>query len=122
MFVKKAAELEAEKVATQRAIAHTEAQISGLARNDVDGIQTKWSSLAQGVQELDYDSRLQARQLIADTFERIAVYATGVRPDDESRFTDVVLLAKGGISRVLRIDKKGAWQALEDIRQDTAPV
>lgn len=122
MFVKKAAELEAEKVATQRAIAYTEAQISGLARNDVDGIQTKWSSLAQGVQELDYDSRLQARQLIADTFERIAVYATGVRPDDESRFTDVVLLAKGGVSRVLRIDKKGAWQALEDIRQDTAPA
>lgn len=111
-------ELETEKRTLERAMAHTEAQISALARNDVNGVQAKWAELAKGVQELDYDARLQAKQLVADTFERIVVYSTGVRPDDENRFTDVVLLAKGGASRMLRVDKSGVWQALEDVQQE----
>ena len=45
MFVRRAQELEAEKLSLQRSIAHTEAQISSLARNDVDGVQAKWASL-----------------------------------------------------------------------------
>ena len=118
MLVEKMSELETEKRTLERAMAHTEAQISALARNDVNGVQAKWAELAKGVQELDYDARLQAKQLVADTFERIVVYSTGVRPDDENRFTDVVLLAKGGASRMLRVDKSGAWQALEDVHRD----
>lgn len=118
MFTRKARELEAETVAVQRSIAHVEAQINSLARNDVDGINTKWAALAQGVQELDYDARLQARQLVADTFSRIVVYATGMRPEEENGFTDVVLIAKGGVSRMLRIDKKGNWQISEDVERD----
>ena len=118
MLVEKMSEFEAEKRTLERAMAHTEAQISALARNDVNGIQAKWAELAKGVQELDYDNRLRAKQLVADTFERIVVYSTGVRPDDEARFTDVVLLAKGGVSRMLRIGKSGEWHALEDVHPD----
>lgn len=115
MFTKKARELEAERGSVQRAMAHCDAQISGLARNNPDGVNEKWRALARGVQELDPDARLQARQLVADTFERIIVYATGVRPKQDDRYTDVVLLAKGGAARMLRINKKGEWQAVEDL-------
>jgi hypothetical protein len=116
MFTKKARELEAERVEVQRAVAHCEAQISGLARHDPSGINKKWRALAKGVQELDGDARLQARQLVADTFERIVVYATGVRPLVDDSHTDVVLLAKGGVERVLRIDAAtGEWTAIETL-------
>lgn len=117
MLIQKASELEAEKKALERSAAHTESQISALARNDVDGVQAKWSAVIEGVRNLDYDDRLQAKNLIADTFARITVYATGVRPLEDSRYTDVVLLAKGGTSRMLRVDLNGDWQAIEDVMQ-----
>lgn len=118
MFVKRAQDLEGEKAQLARAISKTEAQISALARTDLDGMDLKWASLAKGVQELDIDDRLQARNLIKDTFARITVYSTGIRPLEDDRFTDVVLQAKGGVSRMLRIDQTGAWQALEDVQQE----
>jgi len=64
------------------------------------------------VMDLDTDARLQARQLVADTFSRIVVYASGLRPDDSPPdIIDVVLVAKGGRSRLLRVDTAGRWVA-----------
>lgn len=121
MFTKKARELETERANIQRAIVHCEAQISALARHDPSGVNKKWRALAKGVQELDADSRLQARQLVADTFERIVVYATGVRPNREDRYTDVVLLAKGGVEKLLHIDSTtGEWSVIETLDEREA--
>lgn len=111
VFARKARELEADKAKIQHTIGQCEHQLSTLARSDLDGADAKWRELAQGVQDLDHDARLQARQLVADTFERIVVYASGMRPDSGADLIDVVLLAKGGASRLLQIDKRGAWLA-----------
>lgn len=117
VFARKARELEAEKARLQGEIELTEHQINGLARKDLEGEDGKWRKLAQGVQDLDHDARHQARQLVADTFERIVVYASGMRPsvDADKDVIDVVLIAKGGVSRMLRIDKTGGWIASDQV-------
>lgn len=119
-FVRRARELEAEQATVAAEISAAEHQITGLARNDVDGVDAKWRDLAAGVAELDVDARLQAKQLVADTFERIVVYASGLRPgQDPDDVTDVLLVAKGGIARSLRIGRDGAWVAADEVETNT---
>jgi DNA invertase Pin-like site-specific DNA recombinase len=115
VFAKKARELESERASLQAFITRTEHQLGTLARSDIDGADAKWLSLAKGVEDLDFDARLEARQLVADTFERITVYASGIRPIEGLDVIDVVLVAKGGSARWLRIDKRGEWIAGEHI-------
>lgn len=115
-FVRLARDLEAEQGSVAAQISALEHQLGSLARNDVDGVDAKWRELAAGVAELDVDSRLQARQLVADTFERIVVYASGLRPGvDPDDIIDVLLLAKGGVTRPLRIRVDGAWVEGEEL-------
>ena len=53
-------------------------------------------------------------QLVAETFARIVIYHCGITPEAASRHIDLVLMAKGGEPRMLRIDRKsGAWVAQE---------
>ncbi len=111
-FVRLARELEAEQLTVAAEIAAAERGLASAARSDMAGADAKWRELATGVLALDVDARLQARQLVVDTFERIAVYASGLRPgEDPDDVTDVVLRAKGGVTRTLRIDKAGRWVA-----------
>jgi hypothetical protein len=81
-----------------------------------------WKVLVKGVEAMDYDARMQARQLVADTFSRIVVYHRGVQPtgDRDKTFNlDLVLIPHGGVARALRIDRKtGAWRAMEDLRPE----
>jgi hypothetical protein len=76
----------------------------------------RWRTLAAGVEALDYTARMQARQLVADTFERIAVYHHGTRPLETPKgVIEVMLLAKGGKARLLRIDRAGDVLACDDV-------
>ncbi|QOR55202.1 MAG: hypothetical protein SHS37scaffold296_19 [Burkholderiales phage 68_11] len=121
VFARKAGALEVQQRDLVAQIQQVEHQLGGLARTDVAGSHAKWSALAAGVQALDYDARLQARQLVADTFSRIVVFASGVRPEEAPEdATDVLLQAKGGGRRMLRIDRVGNWRASED--GDAAPA
>jgi hypothetical protein len=82
-----------------------------------------WRALATGVEAQEIGPRLQARQLVADTFERIVVYARGVNPQpDCSERTckiDLVLIARGGTARMLTIDRQGNWIAGEQSYQSS---
>lgn len=118
-FAKRARELEADKAASEAAVTAAERDLAAAARTNMDGADEAWRRLAVGVEALDFDARLQARQLVADTFERIVVYHRGVMPEETLRgVMDVHLIAKGGAGRMLRIDKKGNWVSAED--QDPA--
>jgi DNA invertase Pin-like site-specific DNA recombinase len=111
-FARRARDLEADQTRLQAGIDQAEHQLGTLARHDIDGADARWRELAAGVMDLDTDARLQARQLVADTFSRIVVYASGLRPDDSPPdIIDVVLVAKGGRSRLLRVDTAGRWVA-----------
>lgn len=116
-FARKASELESQQRQLQGEIAATEHQLANLARNELDGLDSRWRALADGVQALDYDARLQARQLVADTFSRIVIYASGLRPSESpTDAMDVLLVAKGGAVRMLRVDQRGGWVAGEELQ------
>lgn len=112
-FVKRAKELEGKKAHEQAALAAAERALASTARTSITSLDDKWRALAAGVENQEAPARMKARQLVADTFERITVYHRGVIPEETPKGTmDVVLLAKGGVERLLRIDAEG-WTAID---------
>ncbi|EED39803.1 gp53 [Stenotrophomonas sp. SKA14] len=79
-----------------------------------------WAELQDGVKALDYDARTKARQLVADTFERISIYHRGAEPEQTRSWKgtiDLVLVAKRGSARLLHVDRQtGEWRGGEEIR------
>jgi len=74
-----------------------------------------WAALAADALAMDEPARQTVRQLVADTFERIVVYARGFTPAERNTI-GLVLVAKGGGSRALIIDRRsGAWRAGVDL-------
>lgn len=121
-FARRARELEAAHAARLAEVAAAEHELAGAARTDLQGADAAWQALAEGVEAQQVDARLQTRQLVADTFERIVIYHRGMRPDEAPKgVIDVLLLAKGGRARLLRIDRRGGWVAAEDVAAATAP-
>lgn len=115
-FARRARELEARQAELQAAVASAERELASAARTDLAGADELWRRLAAGVEAQEVDARLQTRQLVADTFERIVVYRRGVRPaETPPGVMDVMLLAKGGTARLLRVDRRGGWVAAEEV-------
>ena len=57
---------------------------------------------------------------MADTFERIVIYQRGVRPTEDKGPMDMMLLAKGGTARLLRIDRTGNLIMSESLAERVA--
>lgn len=114
-FIKRAKDLEALKAHEQATLAAAERALASTARKSLASLDEKWRELATGVERHDGNARRKARQLVADTFERITVYHSGVIPKETPKgMMDVALLAKGGVERLLRIDAKGAMMERDD--------
>jgi hypothetical protein len=114
-FVSRAHTLQKEQANMQARVKALEVSLAEVTRSDISGLDQSWRRLETGVENLAFESRMQARQLVSDTFERIVVYHHGVRPNDTPKGTiDVILRAKGGTSRMLRIDKLANWTLSED--------
>jgi len=112
VFVRRAKEMEEQRGHLEHELQTAERALADAARVDITGSEDRWRELAAGVETLDTESRLRARQLIADTFDQIVVYRIGIDPQTTPAGTmDVLLRAKGGKARLLRIDKKGGWVA-----------
>lgn len=120
VFARKAATLEAERDELLGRIAKAEHQLATMARTDLSGMDEKWRALVDGVYNLDFDARTQARQLVADTFERIVIYASGITPSKTAENIDLVLIAKGGATRMLRVDLNGRWTAVDHVTAGAA--
>lgn len=110
-FAAKARKLDEEKANLLHVIEQCEREVSQAARVNIEGLDVQWRELAALVEAQDYDARMKARKLVADTFERISLYW---RQDAEGYFA-MVLRAKGGVTRVLRVDETGKWIEGEDI-------
>lgn len=106
-FVRKARELEAERADIAAELEAIERRLLTLGRTASPAAAEAWAALRLGVEAMDYDARIKARRLIADTFERILIYARGIDADPASGRIDVLLVAKGGGSRALMIERKG---------------
>lgn len=112
-FLRRARELEATLAEKQATVAALEHQQTSHSHAPTPAAAAAWAALREGVHELDYDSRVQARQLIADTFSRIAIYHRGIEPDpadtDSRRRTGnmgLLLVTHAGGSRLLHIERR----------------
>ncbi|WP_233597935.1 recombinase family protein [Comamonas sp. BIGb0124] len=119
-FARRARQLEVDLEAAQKALTEAERDLASMARQDLTGADEAWGRLAAGVDAQEVEARLQARQLVADTFERIIVYHRGVRPneDDPDPILDIVLVARGGTARLLRVDRTGRWISAESLESE----
>lgn len=113
IFARRARQLEAELESAEKKLGQAEREVANLARQSLTGADEAWRKLAAGVEAQEVETRLKARQLIADTFERIVIFHHGVRPDpntpERDYHIDIHLVAKGGDARSLRIDRQGNW-------------
>ena len=122
IFARRARQLEAELAAAEKALAQSERELASVSRKNLHGADEAWRSLAAGVEAQDIPARLKARQLVADTFERIVVFHHGTSPDPDAGerdyHIDIQLIAKGGAARMLRVDRAGNWVSGEEIGID----
>jgi hypothetical protein len=111
VFARRALKLESELYAAQSKLQTAELDLAGAARTDITGAEAAWRALAVGVEAQEITPRLQARQLVADTFERIVVCSRGVNPDPDASARDykidLVLIARGGVAKLLSVDRQG---------------
>lgn len=115
-FVKRAKELEAEKEKAEAVVRTAEQAVATAARVDLTDAGPRWRELTAGVLALDEEARSQARRLVSDTFEGITVWLQGIRPDETPPgVMDMMLTAKGGASRLLRVTADGTWAAGQDV-------
>lgn len=115
-FTRLARELEAQRDELLERERKAERGVAEAARADTAGVERQWAALAEGVHALEPEARMRSRQLVADTFERIVVFIKGMRPGETPRGSvDMVLMAKGGGTRALRIDAQGGWLDGEDM-------
>jgi len=105
-LIRKMRDLEAEQAESGKAIRHLEQQLLALDTTPTPAAAEAWEALRQGVEAMDYDSRVKARQLIADTFERIVIFSRGTKLDPRSPIIEMLLVGKGGGRRSLRLDRK----------------
>lgn len=116
VFVRKAREIEAAIAQARSEENRLEVEIRRASQHLMPDVAHAWAELVDGTLALDYDSRMRARQLVEDTFERIVIYQRGMTPNEaDNRPIDLLLIAKGGRPRVLRINRRtGAWVAGEE--------
>lgn len=85
-------------------------------------VAKEWGELVNGVEHLDYDARMKARQLVSETFSRIVVYHRGFKPRSNGNMIGVLLMAKRGTTRLLHVDRKtGDWCAAEELDLSSLP-
>ncbi|AOJ64395.1 integrase [Burkholderia ubonensis] len=109
-------ELESQLASERRDVESFEHHLAASASNVAPAAADAWRELVQGVEQLDYDARLMARQLVADTFSRIVIYQSGFQPETDHGTIGVVLVGKRGNTRMLNVDRRtGEWRSAEDI-------
>lgn len=125
-FRRKARELEDQLALDQAAVDALEHELASLASTPTPAVSQAWADLVAGVEALDPDARMKARQLVADTFERIAIYHRGMTPEVTRSWKgtiDLVMVAKRGNIRLLHVDRQtGEWRAGEDLDQGNIPL
>ncbi|MBM5590074.1 recombinase family protein [Burkholderia pseudomallei] len=109
-------ELEAQLQRDRHEINSLEGRLAAES-SSTPAVAQAWAKLVEGVEGLDYDARMQARQLVADTFSRIVIYHRGFTPRANSNTIGLLVVGKRGVTRLIKIDRKsGKWKAAEEIR------
>jgi hypothetical protein len=81
-FTKTARALEKEKREQHAHIIRLERELAVTQRAKLSTADA-WAKLAKGVQDLDYDARMMARQLVMDTFQNIDIFMRGAHGEQK---------------------------------------
>ena len=97
--------------------ARIERDLGALSQTSAPALAEQWAALVDRALALDEDARLQVRQLVADTFERLVLYVRGLEPSDEAAAPiELMLVSRAGQARMLRFDRRtGALQVGADV-------
>lgn len=113
-FVRKARELEDQLQVAKAGVQQVERELASATLRQTPADARLWADLAAGVEAQDVEVREKVRQLVMDTFERIVIYIRGVVPEGRT-YIDVLLIAKSGQRRWIRIERRsGMWTAGSD--------
>jgi DNA invertase Pin-like site-specific DNA recombinase len=125
-FLRRARELENELQQQQARVDALEHELAAVAAIPAPAVAQAWADLAIGVAALDPEARNKARQLVADTFDRIVVFHRGRIPERTRSWKgtiDLLLIAKRGGARLLHIDRQtGEWQAGDHLADSDIPL
>ncbi|VVP08042.1 hypothetical protein PS870_03164 [Pseudomonas fluorescens] len=114
VFVRKARELEDQHQAAKIKVQQAERELVSAVSRQLPADAKLWSDLAEGVNGQEVEAREKVRQLVMDTFETIIIYIRGVVPEGRE-YIDVLLIAKSGQRRWMRIERRtGLWAAGTD--------
>lgn len=97
-------ELEAQAALEKAAIEVLERELGSRHPPATPDMAEKWLALIDGVESLDTDARLQARELVRAAFSGIVIWHAG-NPAGDSSVIDLELSARQGGSTRIRIDK-----------------
>lgn len=116
-FLRKARALELQAGALADEAARIERDLGALSQTSAPALAEQWAALVDRALALDEDARLQVRQLVADTFERLVLYVRGLEPSDEAAAPiELMLVSRAGQARMLRFDRRtGALQVGADV-------
>lgn len=96
--------LEAETETEKKSISGLERELSG-SRPATPDVAEKWLNLIEGVEALDTEARMQARELVRASFSRITIWHAG-DPAGDDDVIDIELTARGGGSMRLWVDRE----------------
>jgi hypothetical protein len=96
--------LEAAADVERLAIDRAERELSGIRPAASPDLAEKWMGLIDGVEDLDTDARMQARELVRASFSRIAIWHQG-DPAGSDPVIDLEITARGGGTMKMRIDR-----------------
>lgn len=116
-FLRKARELEAQAGTLADEAGRIERDLAALSQTSAPALAEQWGALVERAMALDEDARLQVRQLVADTFERLVIYVRGVEPSDQDEAPiDLLLVSRAGQMRMLTFDRRtGALRVGVDV-------
>lgn len=114
VFVRKARDLEEQLQVAKANVQQAERELVSVNSRQTPADAGLWADLAKGVDAQEVEAREKVRQLVMDTFEKIVVYIRGVVPEGR-KYIDVLLIAKSGQRRWMRIERwTGLWAASSD--------
>lgn len=97
-------QIEAETELEKKSIDGLERELSGIRPAATPDLAEKWRSLIDGVEDLDTDSRMQARELTRASFSHIVIWHAG-DPAGSDTVIDLEITARGGGMMKMRIDR-----------------
>lgn len=98
-------QLEAQTELEKKSIDGLERELGGMRPPASPDVAEKWLALLEGVEALDVEARMQARELTRASFAAIRIWHAG-DPSGDDKVIDLEFTARGGGTMRIRVDRE----------------